>query len=281
MLVYFNAIKQIKERVIFLKGGILYAKVNKTKEPSRKSEVITHEKPHVFFITEMSRSKCAQHVMAKAGSWVGCPHLLIGFRPREGELTAQGLKGHSPPISGEKESTFHPALLPALSTHMCTCLHTHAHISTHAYTHMQMTGAALPSPGQWAGCTAGHTAPVAGGQAQSRSTIWQNLENSLLRIPRTTITQRPGHRSGCKAQEAAECPADKGHIRGEAGMRGKGEESGFSVPWVSPQVLLTRVKCSCPCRDQRQSRLQSQDTRHQHGVLREETDTLGSLAGPP
>ena len=139
MLVYFNTIKQIKERVIFLKGGILYAKVNKTKEPSRKSEVITHEKPHVFFITEMSRSKCARHVTAKAGSWGGHTHLLIGFGPREGELTAQGPEGHSPQISGEKESTLHPALLPALSTHthMCTRVHTYmyAHTYTQKHTH--------------------------------------------------------------------------------------------------------------------------------------------------
>lgn len=54
---YFNTVKQIKERAIFLKGGILYGKVNKTEELSRKSEVITHEKQHVFFIIETSRSK--------------------------------------------------------------------------------------------------------------------------------------------------------------------------------------------------------------------------------
>lgn len=56
-------------------------------------------------------------------------------------------------------------------------------------------------------------------------------------------------------------------------MRGEGEESGFSAPWASPQVLLTRVKCSCPCPDRRQSHLQSWDTPYQHGILREETDT--------
>lgn len=159
---------------------------------------------------------------------------------------------------------------------MCTCVHTrkhtHTHISTHVHTHandrccLAFTWTVGRSHGRPHG-------PVAAGQAQSRSTIWQNLENSLLRIPRASIAQRPGHHGGCKDQEAAECPADKGHIRGEAGMRGEGEESGFSAPWVSPQVLLTRVKCSCPCRGQRQSLLQRWDTPHQHGVLGEETDT--------
>lgn len=70
--------------------------------------------------------------------WVlGWPHPFAHrIRPREEELTAQGLKGHSPPISGEKESTFHPALLPALSTHMCTCVHTRKHTRTHISTHV-------------------------------------------------------------------------------------------------------------------------------------------------
>lgn len=113
-------------------------------------------------------------------------------------------RGTFPQISGGKESTLHPALLPALSTHTCEHPHVYAHTYTYKHTHMQMTGAALPSPGQQAGHTAGRTVPVAGGQAQSRSTIWQNLENSLLHIPQATIAQGPGHRGGCKAQEAAE-----------------------------------------------------------------------------
>ena len=119
MLVYFNTIKQIKERVIFLKGGILYAKVNKTKEPSRKSEVITHEEPHVFFITEMSRSKCARHVTAKAGSWGGRAHLLLGFWPREGKLTAQGPEGHSPRSQVGRRAHF---IQPCFLLNRLTCI---------------------------------------------------------------------------------------------------------------------------------------------------------------
>lgn len=104
---YFNTIKQIKERVIFLKGGILYAKVNKTEELSRESEAITHEKQHNFFITDTSRSKCTAHMTAEAGS-CGRPHSSShpGSGPTAGELTAHSQEEHSPGFRVEGRRSF-------------------------------------------------------------------------------------------------------------------------------------------------------------------------------
>ena len=130
---YFNTIKQIKERVIFLKGGILYAKVNKTKELSRKSEVITHEKQHVFFITETSRFKCARRMMAKAGSWGGHTHLPIGFGPTAGRADRAKRRKDAPHRSQmrRRKNILPPALLPELPP--SARAHTHAHTRTHTH----------------------------------------------------------------------------------------------------------------------------------------------------
>ena len=44
-------------------------------------------------------------------------------------------RGTFPQISGGKESTLHPALLPALSTHTCEHPHVYAHTYTYKHTH--------------------------------------------------------------------------------------------------------------------------------------------------